>query len=123
MKTELTGLWRSVESNIPGYVPGGECLRFSEEEVHVLEVAQRSGRGRPSITRFVLKEEKEGYRLRPIQQDSGDLGVGWHIDIRKVSPDEIEVIPQHGFISIFRREKEEPNQALEPTAAAGRGSS
>jgi hypothetical protein len=102
METPFTGSWRSVRSNIPGYHIGGEILRFSIGE-HVWEIAQRHGQGRPSVNRFVLKEEGDGYRLCLIKKD-GEISDGTHIEIKKVTDLEIVVTPQHGFSTVFKRE-------------------
>ena len=60
------------------------------------------------MSRFILEVEGPGYRLRPIQKRSGEVGDGWHVDIEMIGIDEIEVTPQHGFKTVFRR-KTEPN--------------
>jgi hypothetical protein len=103
MGTEFTGSWRSVRSNIKGYVPGGEWLHFSEKSTHVWQLAQLQGRGRPAITHFVLRKE-DGLRLCPIAKETGAIGSGWRIGIEKLGANELVVTPQHGFVTVFRRE-------------------
>lgn len=102
MKTDFTGTWECVRSNIPDYVPGGEWLHFSADEEHVWEIAQPNGKGRPSVNRFILKVDGDAFRYCPINRDSGEVGEGWRIVIEKLSAQEITVTPHHGFTSIFR---------------------
>jgi hypothetical protein len=106
METDFTGSWRSVRSDIPGYVPEGEWLRFSEGGVHVWEIARPEGKGCPSVTHFVLKKEAGGWRLCPIIRQSGAIAEGWGVTIERTGEKELAVTPQHGFTTIFRDESD-----------------
>ncbi|HEY4248230.1 MAG TPA: hypothetical protein VGM64_15380 [Lacunisphaera sp.] len=104
MRTDFTGSWRSIRSNIPGYIPGGELLHFSDEGNHVWAVMQPKGKGRPSITHFILKKEAGSLRLCPIIKESGAIAEGWCIGIEVAGANELVVTPQHGFVTVFRSE-------------------
>lgn len=105
MKTPFVGSWRSCRSNIPGYVPGEERLRFTEEGLHVWKVGQHGAAGSPGITHFILEEEGTGFRMKPGKPGDRICGAGWFIRIEQVGAVELAVTPQHGFTTFFRREE------------------
>ena len=106
MKMSLTGSWQSVRSNIPDYRPGDEWLHFKPEGEHVWEIGQPGGKGRSSMNRVTVKEEEDSYRLFLVKDD---IEVGSPARIDCVGDDEIQVIPAHGFVTVFRRTKK-PSQ-------------
>src|SRR5579884_948758 len=106
MNLSFQGSWRSVRSTIPDFVAGKEWLHFTDGEFHVWEVAQRSGKGAPVLTRFILEEEGAIFHMRPISRSTGIPGrPGWTIKIELISSTELAVTPQHGFTTIFNHEE------------------
>ena len=105
MSMAFEGSWKSVTSNIPGYVAGSEWLEFCARGDHVWKVAQRSGVGAPVITRFSLEQEGTSFRMRPFTRLTGELGTGWAIHLQRISTTELVVTPEHGFTTVFKREE------------------
>lgn len=103
MDLPFSGSWQSIRSTIPGYAAGREWLRFSAGEEHVWEVAQPSGKGRPSVTRFTLGVAADGFRFHPVPQNGKPALAGWPIRIERVGAGDLAVTPSHGFTTVFRR--------------------
>lgn len=98
MNSPLTGSWQSVRSNLPGYVPGKEWLHFRADGEDWWEIAQPSGKGKPSRNQVTLKAADGGYRMLLIRNGTE---TGFPVVIDLVSPHEIRVVPEHGFVTFF----------------------
>jgi len=114
MQTPLTGSWQSVRSTIPGYLPGGEWLHFMSEGDLEWEIDNPATRGRPSINRMRVQAEKDGYALILIREGAE---IGPPVRVKHTDTDEIQVIPVHGFVTVFR--KAQPALASEPDRKGG----
>ncbi len=89
-----------MRSSIPGYKPGNEWLHFSPEGNQLWEVGQPGGKGRPSLNHVVLKPTNDGYDLFLVK-NGGEVTLQARIDPAGV--DEINVIPQHGCVTVFKK--------------------
>jgi hypothetical protein len=109
MNTQLIGTWVSQRSDIPGYRPGSERLRFTESGEHEWEMAQPSGVGTPSLMRFQASAAGDDLVFRAMRKSGSP--VEWTVCITSVGEAAISVRPQHGHTTIFVRE-DQPNQSL-----------
>lgn len=102
---KIVGIWRSVASNIPNYTPGREWFSFNRSGSHLWVIKHEGCETGAREVPFRLEQRGPGL-FRLFVEDKG-RGLGeyraWNLEIRMISPSEIEVVAPHAYKTIFRR--------------------
>jgi len=99
----LPGFWQSTASTIPDYISGREWLCFKSDGKHLWIIQRGADSLKPRKISFTFEQHEKQVLFCVCSEGSERSQLRWEIRINAKNADEIEIIPQHGHRTLFRR--------------------
>jgi hypothetical protein len=115
MKNLLIGSWKSVDSGIPGYVPGKEWLHFNENGENLWEVSHPEyAAGLKKIWFYIHPKKPNVFDfIARVKPPSINSHVSWEVVITFVNDDKFSLIHHQNLATLFVRVERAEKESAE----------